>query len=136
MENAPFQINAHVHLDGMVQHVIQVGVSLNRQNENKNFVIHLKRNDNSSYPLLLYMFKLFVVKVVSKVKGNVFNQIFASVLMAGLENPVINQPNQHPKYYPHPQPKLQPQPQQQPQPQPQFQPQPHVHLDGVVQHVI
>ena len=31
MENAPFLINAHVHLDGMVQHVIQVGVSVNRK---------------------------------------------------------------------------------------------------------
>ena len=48
---------------------------------------------------------------MSKVKGNVFNQIFASVLMAGLENHVIYQSHQRPG--------AQPQPQQQQQPQPQ-----------------
>ena len=99
-ENASFLINAHVHLDGMVQRVIQVGVSLNRQNHNKNFITHFKRNNNSSYPLFLSTFKLFVVKVVSKVKGNVLNQMFAFVLMAGLENHVLK---------PQSQPQLQPQ---------------------------
>ena len=61
------------------------------------------------------MFKLFVVKVVSKVKGNVLNQMFAFVLMAGLESLVIYQPHQKGSKL-HLQPKLQPQ--QQPQ-QPQ-----------------
>ena len=92
MENASFLINAHVHLDGMVQHVIQVGVSVNRKkNHNKNFIIQFKRNTITALNLLfLPMFKLFVVKVVSKVKGNVLNQMFAFVLMAGLEKHVMN----------------------------------------------
>ena len=47
------------------------------------------------------MFKLFVVKVVSKVKGNVLNQMFAFVLMAGLENHVLKpQPNPQPQPQP------------------------------------
>ena len=82
---------------------------------------HLQTNQNSCHKL----FQLFVVKVVSKVKGNVFNLIFASVLMAGPENLVIYQPHQHPQPQPQLQQQLQPQPrQQQPQQQPQLQPQP------------